>query len=119
MDDEPLVQDLLKEMLGSLGHDVLQARDGQEAINMYSQHRFSGRPVDAVIMDLTIPGGMGGKDTIRELLKIDPEAKVVVSSGYSNDPVMSDFRHYGFKAAISKPFSLAELNNALTEALSS
>ena len=118
MDDEPLVQDLLKEMLDRLGHDVVQAKDGREAIHIYREHRVGNRPIDAVIMDLTIPGGMGGKDTIRELLKIDPDAKVIVSSGYSNDPVMSDYRYYGFTAAISKPFSLAELNNALTEALS-
>ena len=68
-------------------------------------------------MDLTIPGGIGGKDAIEEILKINPEAKAVVSSGYSNDPVMADYQKYGFKAAIGKPFSLAELNETINSVL--
>ena len=119
MDDEPLVQDILRHMLVRLGHDVLQAKDGQEAIKLFCQHRASDQPVDVIIMDLTIPGGMGGKETIREILKIAPEAKVVVSSGYSNNPVMANYRQYGFKAAIAKPFSLAEVNKTLSEVLAS
>ena len=105
-------------MLGRLGHEVLQAEDGKEAIEIYNEHRKSGKPVDLIIMDLTIPGGMGGKDAIQEILKIDPEAKVIVSSGYSNDPVMANYWQYGFKAAIAKPFLLEELNRTLTDILS-
>jgi CheY-like chemotaxis protein len=118
MDDEQFVQDIAKQMLVRLGHEVLQAEDGEEAIEIFKEHRKSGQPVDVIIMDLTIPGGMGGKDAVQEILKIDPEAKVIVSSGYSNDPVMADYRKYGFKAAIAKPFLLAELKEVLTDVLS-
>lgn len=118
MDDEQFVQDIAKQMLVRLGHEVLQAEDGEEAIEIFKEHRKSGQPVDVIIMDLTIPGGMGGKDAIQEILKIDSEAKVIVSSGYSNDPVMADYRKYGFKAAIAKPFLLAELKEVLTDVLS-
>ena len=96
----------------------IRDRDGKEAIDIFADHRSSGKPVEVIIMDLTIPGGMGGKDAIQEILKIDPDVKAIVASGYSNDPVMADFRQYGFKAAIAKPFLLAELNRALTKALS-
>ena len=118
MDDEQLVQDIAGQMLVILGHEVLHAADGREAIEIFDEHRRSGKPVDAIIMDLTIPGGMGGKDAIGEILKIDPQAKVIVSSGYGNDPVMANYRQYGFKAAITKPFLLEELNKALTDVLS-
>ncbi len=118
MDDEQLVQDIAQQMLGHLGHEVLLAEDGKEAIEIFKEHRKSGKPVDVIIMDLTIPGGIGGKETIQEILKIDPDAKVIVSSGYSNDPVMADYQQYGFKAAIAKPFLLAELNKVLTDILS-
>jgi len=118
MDDDQFVQDIAKRMLGRLGHNkVLQAKDGKEAIKIFNEHRKSGKPVDVIIMDLTIPGGMGGKDAVQEILKIDPEAKLIVSSGYSNDPVMSHYQQYGFKAAIAKPFMLAELNKILTDVL--
>ncbi|MCG2755074.1 MAG: ATP-binding protein [Desulfobacteraceae bacterium] len=118
MDDEQLVQDIAKEMLEHLGHEVLQAEDGKEAIKIFTEHRKSGKPLDVIIMDLTIPGGLGGKNAIQEILKIDPAAKVIVSSGYSKDPVMANYQQYGFKAAIAKPFLLAELNKALTDVLS-
>jgi PAS domain S-box-containing protein len=118
MDDELLVQDIAEQMLDCLGHEALQAADGKEAIEIFNEHRKSGKPVDVIIMDLTIPGGMGGKDAIQEILKIDPEAKVIVSSGYSNDPIMADYQQYGFKAAIAKPFLLSDLNKTLTDVLS-
>ncbi len=117
MDDEHLVQDIARQMLVLLGHRVLQAADGREAIEIFNRQRRSGEPVDAIIMDLTIPGGMGGKDAIGEILKIDPKARVIVSSGYGNDPVMANYRQYGFKAAITKPFLLEELNRAVTDVL--
>ena len=68
-------------------------------------------------MDLTIPGGMGGKETVIEIFKIDPEAKVIVSSGYSNDPVMSDYKSYGFSGVVSKPFKMQELSSVLNKIL--
>lgn len=118
MDDERAVRSIAKHILGYLGHEVLQAENGKEAIEIFNEHRKGGKPVDVIIMDLTIPGGMGGKDAIQEILNIDSEAKVIVSSGYSNDPVMANYREYGFKAAIAKPFLLAELNKTLTDVLS-
>lgn len=118
MDDDELVQDIARVMLMRLGHDVLRAQDGAQAIEIFSERRERGEPVDVIIMDLTIPGGMGGKEAVQQILKIDPDAKVIVSSGYSNDPVMTNCQQYGFKRAIPKPFLMKELNKALTEVLS-
>ena len=118
MDDEQPIQDIAKQMLNLLGHTVLLATDGKEAIEKFHEQRQSGKPVDVIIMDLTIPGGMGGKDAVQEILKLDPEAKVVVSSGYSTDPAMAHYQDYGFKAAIAKPFLLDDLNKTLTDVLS-
>ena len=118
MDDERDVRSIAKHMLDYLGHEVLQAENGKEAIKIFEEYRKTGNPIDVIIMDLTIPGGMGGKDAIEEILNIDPEAEVIVSSGYSNDPVMANYRQYGFKAAIFKPFLLSELDKALTDVLS-
>lgn len=92
MDDDKNVQDIAKQMLVRLGHEVLLAGDGKEAIAIFIEHYNSEKPIDVIIMDLTISGGMGGKDAIQEVLKIDPDAKIVVSSGYSNDPVMSNYQ---------------------------
>ena len=117
MDDEKIVQDVAKQMLEHLGHHVLLAEDGERAVEIYSRQRTAGKPVDLVIMDLTIPGGMGGRVAVEKILEIDPEAKVLVASGYSNDPVMADFRKFGFKGAVVKPFSLPELNDALDRLL--
>jgi DNA-binding NarL/FixJ family response regulator len=77
----------------------------------------SGNPYDLVIMDLTIPNGMGGKEAIAELLKIDPEAKVIVSSGYSNDPVMSDYRNHGFRYVMPKPYRMGEFETAINQTM--
>lgn len=113
MDDEEIVQKIMEQMLEHLGHEVLLSADGKEAVEIFMQQHESDRPVDIVIMDLTIPGGMGGKEAVNEILKFDPEAKVIVSSGYSNDPILANYERYGFKAAISKPFSLAEIKKTL------
>lgn len=113
MDDAQSIRDLLGEMLDYLGYRVSFARDGDEARHAYAQAQADGRPFDAVIMDLTIPGGMGGKEAITHLLALDPQARVIVSSGYSNDPIMSNYREYGFSAVIAKPYRLAELGKVL------
>jgi CheY-like chemotaxis protein len=76
----------------------------------------SDNPVDLVILDLTIPGGMGGKETAQKLLQLDPEARLIVASGYSNDPVMAGDREDGFRAAVAKPFTLKELRKAIAAA---
>jgi PAS domain S-box-containing protein len=111
-DDEDLVE-VVCEMLDNLGYDVVAVNDGQTALETYKKEFDSNQRYDAVILDLTIPGGMGGKDTIRELLAIDKDAQCIVSSGYSADPVMANYKDYGFKAVLSKPYSLQELSNTL------
>ena len=109
MDDEEMIRSLIQRALSRIGYEVLGAEDGDEAVQLYRETKAAGAPIDLIIMDLTIPGGMGGKDAVQEIHKIDPEAKVIVSSGYSNDPVMADFAKYGFSAAIAKPFQMREL----------
>ncbi len=118
MDDEEVVRKVVKDMLEKLGCQVELTCDGDEAVEKYRQAREAGHPFDAVIMDLTIPGGMGGKQAVRELLKIDDQARVIVSSGYANDPIMADFRSYGFQGVVPKPYTLRDLNKMLTEVLS-
>ena len=113
MDDEKHVSDLAAEMLSSIGYKVTTTIEGAEAVEMYEQARDSGEPYDAVIIDLTVPGGMDGKETIEKLVNIDPEIKAAVSSGYSNDPIMADFRDYGFKGVIAKPYKVMELSAVL------
>jgi nitrogen-specific signal transduction histidine kinase/CheY-like chemotaxis protein len=117
MDDEEMIQDMTKQVLSCFGHEVLQAKDGREAIAIFREHYHSDHPVDVIIMDLTIPGGMGGKEAIEEILKIDPDAKAIVSSGYSNDPVMANYRQHGFKATISKPFKMDQLTEIINSVL--
>ncbi len=104
MDDDELVRDSLGQMLVNIGYSVELAINGQEAIAIYKNAMLSDHSFDAVIMDLTIPGGMGGKETIVELIKIDPKVKAIVSSGYSYDPIMSNHKDYGFKEVLTKPY---------------
>jgi CheY-like chemotaxis protein len=113
MDDEEPVQDAAGEVLQYLGYDVETAKDGEEALFLYKKAKKEGTPFDVIIMDLTIPGGMGGKETVQSLLKIDPSAKAIVSSGYSTDPVMADYRKYGFKGMVIKPYSVKELSETV------
>lgn len=113
MDDEKMIRDFAGEMLRVMGYEVVVARDGAEAIALYEDARDSPRPFDAVIMDLTVPGGMGGKEAIEKLRAIDPGVKALVSSGYSNDPVMATFREYGFSDVIAKPYDAGELSRIL------
>jgi PAS domain S-box-containing protein len=113
MDDEASIRDVTGEMLSQIGYEVAVAADGTEAIALYSQAKESGWPYDVIITDLTIPGGMGGKDVIAKLLLIDPEVKAIVSSGYSNDPVMSDYREYGFNDLVTKPYKIEELHQKI------
>jgi PAS domain S-box-containing protein len=111
VDDEESIRELLTEMLSRLGYEVTTIEDGSEAVNIYE----SGERYDALIMDLTIPGGMGGKETIRRLIKIDPEVKVIVSSGYSDDPIMAEFEKYGFKGVVAKPYTIADMSRTLQQ----
>ena len=117
MDDEVGVRGLGADMLTDIGYEVTTAIDGAEAIRLYREAMEAGNPFDAVILDLTIPGGMGGKATIPRLIEIDPEVKAIVSSGYSNDPVMANFREHGFKAIIAKPYKIRKMSEVLHEVL--
>ncbi len=113
MDDDLEIRDIGSQMLNYIGYEVKCAVDGAETIEMYKEARESGKPFDVVVMDLTIPGGMGGETTIRKLHEIDPKAKAIVYSGYSNNPIMAEFEKYGFKGVVSKPFVLKEMNDVL------
>jgi len=117
MDDDEIVRDIAGEMLTSIGFEVECAVDSDEAVDLFRSAFESGDPFDVVLMDLTVPGGKGGKDAIQRLLLIDPEVKGIVSSGYSNDPVMSDCTRYGFKGVITKPYKFHELSRVLYEVL--
>ncbi|MFA5110092.1 MAG: PAS domain S-box protein [Desulfobaccales bacterium] len=117
MDDEMIVQKVLGKMLVSLGYDVTFALDGEEAINIFTAAQASGHNFDAVILDLTVPGGMGGKETLEKLLSLDPHVKAIVSSGYFDDSVMAEFKKYGFSGVICKPYTLAELGKTLSQVI--
>ncbi|MGD1076111.1 MAG: PAS domain S-box protein, partial [Thermodesulfovibrionales bacterium] len=117
MDDEEMVRNTAGEMLRRIGYTVEFARDGAQLIEVYVKALVSGQPFDAVIMDLTIPGGMGGKETIKKLLEIDPAVKAIVSSGYSNDPVMADYKKHGFVGVIAKPYRIKQLSEQLIKTM--
>ncbi len=117
MDDEPFIRDLAGEMLSLLGYEAVLAKDGAEAIDLYNTAIGSAVPFDAVIMDLTVPGGMGGGETIQRLREMDPGVKAIVSSGYSNDPIMADYKKYGFLGVVAKPYSINELSETLTRVI--
>ena len=113
MDDEKDIRDLIPDMLNELGYEATTAVDGAEALELYKEAMELGKRFDAVILDLTVRGGMGGREAMQKLMAMDPEAKVIVSSGYANDPVMSDFDKYGFKDAIAKPYKAREISEVL------
>ncbi|MCP5102525.1 MAG: PAS domain S-box protein [bacterium] len=114
MDDDPQVRMTGELMVESMGYRATCVEDGVEALKVYKKEKATGRTFDVVIMDLTVPGGMGGKKAVKELLLFDPGAKVVVSSGYSNDPVMAKYKKYGFCGVLPKPIVLEDLNKLLT-----
>ena len=118
MDDEDMVRKVTSQMLRQLGYHVDGAADGVEVIEMYRKAREAGQPYDLVIMDLTIPGGMGGRECIDKLHAIDPRAKAIVTSGYSDDPVMSDHERFGFVGVISKPWKIDAVSDTLRELMS-
>jgi len=117
MDDEPAVREVAGEILQFLGYEVAFAEEGGEAIARYREATASGRPFDLVIMDLTVPGKMGGKEAVQKLLEVDPGVKAVVSSGYSSDPIMAEYAQYGFKGVIAKPYQLQELSRTVHDVI--
>jgi CheY-like chemotaxis protein len=117
MDDEDLIRDLVGEILRVLGYKAEFAVEGSEAISMYEKALNSDQPYDLVIMDLTIPGGMGGREAVQRLRQIDPKAKTVVSSGYSNDAILADFKKYGFSGVLPKPYNVDAVGQLLERML--
>ncbi|HAA05024.1 MAG TPA: hypothetical protein DCE18_16885 [Syntrophobacteraceae bacterium] len=117
MDDEETVRDVIAKLLAHLGYQAVLVSNGSDALAAYQESFAIGSPFAAVIMDLTIPGGMGGLETIRRLLALDPGAKAIISSGYCNDPVMQNYGAYGFQGVVAKPYKLQELRRALKKIL--
>ncbi len=118
MDDEEMILNLSLSLLTQLGYEVVTSRDGEEAVKKYKEKLSpETNKFQAVILDLTIPGGMGGSEAARQILQMDPEAKIFISSGYSNDPIMSDYKSYGFTDIIPKPYKITELSSTLRRAL--
>lgn len=111
MDDEEIIRDTAGSILTTLGYEVDSAKNGSEAIELYMKARLDGHPFSLIIMDLTIQGGMGGRETVKKLLEMDPDVRAIVSSGYSDDALMSDYKKHGFSAVIAKPYRLSDLSN--------
>lgn len=108
-----MVRKVIGMMLESFGWNFTLSKNGDEALELYKKSTESGNPFDAVILDLTIVGGMGGEETIKRLLEIDPNVKAIISSGYSGDSAITDYKKLGFKGAIAKPYKMKELRNLL------
>jgi len=115
LDDDQIVIDVCQEMFENLGYTADFVRNGQEALEKFKTALNEGVPFDLVIMDLTIPGGMGAEETIGPLREIDPNVKAVVSSGFFNDPVMTDYKKFGFNGTIEKPYKMNELSEMLRD----
>ena len=117
MDDEAFIRDLAMGILSHLGYELTFAREGSEAIEAYRMALEQGKRFDAVILDLTVAEGMGGKECIRELRKIDPDVRAIVSSGYTSDPIMTDPQRFGFSAFIAKPYNIQTLSTILKKTI--
>ena len=110
-----MILDVTHEVLKFLKYDVISATDGQVAIDLYKKEKITGVPFDIVILDLSVPTGMGGKETIEELRKFDPAIKAIISSGYANDPVVQDYSRFGFSGRLTKPYKINDLKNILEQ----
>lgn len=117
MDDEQIILDVVVEMLEFLGHEVETAHDGAEAIQVYQRAQAAGRRFDMVLLDLTVPGAMGGKEAVQQLLQFDPHVKAIVSSGYASDTTVSDFKSFGFSGVLSKPYTLHDIEKVIADQL--
>lgn len=119
MDDEEMMLDMVGTLLRTFGYQVVRFRDGSQVLDFYADALRTGQSIAAMIFDLTVPGGMGGKEAISELRKLDAAIPVFVASGYADDPVMAHPRDYGFSGSIAKPFTTKELTQLLNAELSS
>ncbi len=117
VDDEEMVRNLLRQLLERLGYTVECVEDGTEAVGAYQRAQAAGQPFAVVILDYAIPGGMGGLETLTRLRVIDPQVTALISSGYANNPVMADWAHYGFSGVVAKPYTIAQLQEALHNVL--
>lgn len=117
MDDDDMIRKSLNSVLRETGFEVALAAEGDEAIRLYQKAKEEGNLFDLVILDLTVPGGMGGKETIKRLLEIDPDVRAIVSSGYFNDPVMAEYKAYGFKGVVVKPYRIKDLREEVFRVL--
>jgi len=115
MDDEQIIIEVTLEVLKFLEYDVMFARDGAAALELYRREKEAGAPFDLVILDLSVPDGLGGKDAIALLKAYDPDVKAVVSSGYSNDPAVLNFSEYGFTGKLTKPYKISDLKEMLEQ----
>jgi PAS domain S-box-containing protein len=115
MDDELFIREVAQELLNSLDYEAVLVENGEDAVDCYREAMKKGNPFYAVILDLVIPAGMGGKECIQKLLELDPNVRGIVSSGYSNDPVMASHRDYGFIGVLPKPYQIQELSAVLDE----
>lgn len=113
MDDEQIILDVTREVLAFLGYEVMFAQDGQSALDLYRQEMQGGAPFDVVILDLSIPEGMGGKEAIQKFREMDPNVKAIVSSGYSNDPLVTNYNQYGFSGKLTKPYKINDMKEIL------
>ncbi len=117
MDDEQMVREFGKEMLSQCGHSVRLACDGEEAVDQYIEAQEEGDPFDVVILDLTVPGGMGGQEAVKRLLEFDPDARVIVSSGYSSGAIFANYADYGFAGRLAKPYRETQLRDEISRVL--
>ena len=117
MDDDAAIRDVLVDMLTQLGYQSQCVREGAEAVALYQQARDMGQPFAAVLLDLTIPGGMGGRETVAHLRAIDPQVRAIVSSGYATDPLMAHYSAYGFRGVLGKPYTVEGLEEVLQRVL--
>jgi nitrogen-specific signal transduction histidine kinase/CheY-like chemotaxis protein len=115
MDDNEAVLETASEMLCHIGYKVELAKDGSEAVNFYRKALEADQAYDVVILDLTVPGGMGGKEAIKLIRELDPNSRCIVSSGYSNDPIMKEYNRYGFSGVVQKPYELGRLSRTVFE----
>ncbi|MDD3573876.1 response regulator [Methanospirillum sp.] len=117
MDDEPAICEITGILLKKLGYDPTITISGEETMNQYEKARDSGKPFDLIILDLTIPGGMGGREVVSAIREKDPDVKILVSSGDLSDPAISSFADFGFSGVLAKPYNKAGLDNAIKSVL--
>ena len=119
MDDEKSIVEISKLILEKLDYEIVTAKDGEEAIEKYIAAEESGEPFDVIILDLTVPGGLGGKETIERIQEQYPGAKAIVSSGYYDDPIMADYKDYGFSGVLPKPYKIRNLIKIISDVINS